>query len=180
MAKKTIGPFRGTWRFLSNFWMCKIVFDGMNFPSSEHAFQAAKSLDATVRLEIAELETPGHAKRYGRGLVLPTDWEDTKYTMMKKILRSKFTISKELHEKLIATGDRQLVEYNNWHDNEWGDCTCENCKGKIGKNLLGKALMEIREEYSMGMKQEAKDELAKKYFKGEMSSTDFAKKEKEI
>ena len=28
---------------------------------------------------------------------------------------------------LIATGDIELVEKNNWHDNFWGDCSCLRC-----------------------------------------------------
>lgn len=37
-----IDPFRGECSFLSNFHKCRVGFDGMTYPSVEHAFQAAK------------------------------------------------------------------------------------------------------------------------------------------
>ena len=40
----------------------------------------------------------------------------------------------------MATGDRVLVEGNDWGDTYWGMCNGE------GKNYLGKMLMSIREE----------------------------------
>jgi hypothetical protein len=38
------------------------------------------------------------------------------------------------------------LEGNNWHDNTWGNCLCDKCKGIEGKNLLGNILMQVREE----------------------------------
>uniref|UniRef100_UPI00345E83CD NADAR domain-containing protein n=1 Tax=uncultured Duncaniella sp. TaxID=2768039 RepID=UPI00345E83CD len=45
-----------------------------------------------------------------------------------------------LAEKLIATGDAELVEGNYWHDTVWGVCD------GVGENHLGKILMRVREE----------------------------------
>ncbi len=53
---------------------------------------------------------------------------------------SKFTRHFDLREKLLATGDRKLVEGNTWGDTFWGVC-----RGN-GKNHLGKILMKIRAE----------------------------------
>ncbi len=41
-----------------------------------------------------------------------------------------------------STGE--IVEYNHWHDNFWGDCLCDRCKHIDGENMLGKMLMAIR------------------------------------
>ena len=46
---------------------------------------------------------------------------------------------------LLSTGDVAIIEGNYWHDNFYGQCTCEKCAGK-GKNKLGKLLMDIRSE----------------------------------
>ena len=48
----------------------------------------------------------------------------------------------------MATGDKYLTEGNNWHDNYWGVCKCNSskCLDKVGRNKLGKILMQIREE----------------------------------
>lgn len=53
---KIIDEFTGDYMFLSNFsrWPC--YYDGIIYPTSEHAFQAAKSLDYGERLNISTLD----------------------------------------------------------------------------------------------------------------------------
>jgi len=41
----TIDRFRRGYRFLSNFHPCEVEMDGETYPSVEHAYQTAKSLD---------------------------------------------------------------------------------------------------------------------------------------
>jgi predicted NAD-dependent protein-ADP-ribosyltransferase YbiA (DUF1768 family) len=60
-------------------------------------------------------------------------------------LRLKFAIP-ELAEKLLATGDAELIEGTTWHDNTWGNCSCPQCENIPGENRLGKLLMQVREE----------------------------------
>ena len=78
--------------------------------------------------------------RLGRRIELRPDWEEVKIEIMRQVLKSKFTHNPELREKLIATGNTELIEGNNWNDRFWGVC-----RG-VGKNHLGKLLMEIRAE----------------------------------
>ena len=73
-----IDSFQGEYAFLSNFAASEIEFEGIVFPTVEHAFQAAKTLNITKRKEIAALPTPGQAKRAGRSVELRPDWEDIK------------------------------------------------------------------------------------------------------
>jgi len=55
-----IKSFQGSYRFLSNFWFCKIKCnDGITYPSVEHAFQAAKSRSLSERKRMSEIERPG-------------------------------------------------------------------------------------------------------------------------
>ena len=44
---------------------------------------------------------------------------------MADILTAKFTYNPELADKLVATTGRLLVEGNTWHDQTWGNCTCD-------------------------------------------------------
>ena len=82
----------------------------------------------------------------GRKVQLRHDWEEVKYRLMVDICYAKFTQNPELKEILLSTGDETLVENTTgWHDNIWGNCECPRCINKEGKNLLGKALMEVRE-----------------------------------
>lgn len=140
-----IVEFDGEHAFLSNFYPSTIYHDGITYPTNEHFFQAMKTLDIETRKAIAAAPTPGAAKRMGRHVALRPDWEKIKVDVMRLGLMLKFTDA-ELAEKLLATGDEELVEGNWWHDNTWGNCHCTECSRKGGRNLLGMLLMELRKE----------------------------------
>ena len=138
--------FDGEYGFLSNFYNASCIFEEKLYPTVEHAFQAAKSLDHAERDWIAAAGSPGLAKRLGRRVNLRPDWEKVKFDVMEECSRSKFADS-ALKQKLLATGDEELVEGNYWHDNTWGDCSCEKCKDIVGRNMLGNILMKLRTEF---------------------------------
>ncbi len=145
--KKTIDSFKGEYRWLSNFHLAEVEFEGIKYPSTEHAYQAAKSDSKEIREEISKLEKPNQAKKAGKLFtVLPPDWHTSrKFEVMEAVLREKFFKHPDLRTKLLETGAVELIEGNTWHDNEWGSCICEKCNN-TGKNNLGKLLMKIREE----------------------------------
>ena len=138
--------FDGEYAFLSNFYNASCIFEEKLYPTVEHAFQAAKSLDQAERDWIAAAGSPGLAKRLGRRVNLRPDWEKVKFDVMEECLRSKFA-DPVLKQKLLATGDEELVEGNYWHDNTYGNCSCEKCKDIIGRNMLGNILMKLRTEF---------------------------------
>lgn len=133
-----IDSFQGEYRWLSNFWPALVIFDGDYYPTVEHAYQAAKTTDRSARIRIHRAETPGLAKKLGRGLAMRPDWDTFKLEVMLILLRQKFT-DPELRRKLLETGDRELIEGNTWGDRFWGVC------GGTGENHLGKILMHVRE-----------------------------------
>lgn len=135
-----IGEFQGEYRFLSNFWPAACEFEGVRYPSSEHAYQAAKSLDPAERSRIAALLTPSEAKKAGRALALRPDWETVKFDVMRACVRSKFALNPDLAQRLLATGDALLEEGNTWGDKTWG------VVDGVGENRLGKILMDVRAE----------------------------------
>ena len=137
--------FEDEYAFLSNFYPSPFSHDGIEYPTVEHFFQGAKTLDIKERKAIAAAETPGLAKRMGRSVQLRSDWEKVKAYYMELGLRLKFT-DKDLAEKLLATGDEELIEGNWWHDNTWGSCYCAKCSRIAGRNMLGMLLMELRKE----------------------------------
>lgn len=138
--------FDGEYAFLSNFYNASCIFEEKFYPTVEHAFQAAKSLDSAERDWIAAAGSPGLAKRLGRRINLRPDWEKIKFDVMEECLRSKFA-DPVLKQKLLATGDEELVEGNYWHDNTYGNCSCEKCKDIFGRNMLGNILMKLRTEF---------------------------------
>lgn len=131
----------------SNFQPSPFKLDNRVWPTVEHYFQAMKSLDSDDWEKIRKLDTPGKAKRAGRKLRLRPDWEKVKEDFMMKALRAKFKM-KDFKRSLLSTGDEEIVEWNKWHDNEWGSCTCPRCINFPGRNKLGKLLMQLRDELS--------------------------------
>lgn len=140
-----INKFRGANRFLSNFYETSVEWEGLIYPSSEAAFQAAKTLDQEDRKRFQTM-APTIAKREGYKVKLRENWEDIKIDVMYQIVLAKFSQNEFLKQKLIATGREWLEEGNTWGDRTWG--TVDG----IGNNYLGKVLMAVR---SVLMLQEA-------------------------
>lgn len=134
-----INEFQGKYRFLSNFWLVEVEFEGLVYPSVEHAYQAAKTTHLLGREIIRSQSSPGKAKRVGREVPIRPDWEDVKLDIMEELVRDKFE-HEGLRKELLATGNAKLVEGNWWHDTFWGVCDGE------GQNHLGKILMKVRKE----------------------------------
>ena len=52
--------------FLSNFYPSTVSFEGMLYPTVEHAYQAAKTIDPKIREIIRKANGPGEAKKLGQ------------------------------------------------------------------------------------------------------------------
>jgi predicted NAD-dependent protein-ADP-ribosyltransferase YbiA (DUF1768 family) len=61
-----IASFSGDYSFLSNFHPSPVLMDGQQYPTVEHAFQAAKTTSVAERQVIQMIRSPGQAKRQGR------------------------------------------------------------------------------------------------------------------
>lgn len=156
-----IDKFFGEYRWLSNFHLCDIEYEGIVYPSTEHAYQAAKVSDPEIRKQCLGMSCK-EVKRWGRTLredldyldktknihlnrTLPADWdtgpilEQKRVRVMWDVCWYKFNKHADLKEKLLATGDAELIEGNSWGDKFWGVCNG-------GENMLGKILMQIRED----------------------------------
>jgi len=138
--------FKDEFEFLSNFYPSTIHYRGTFWPTVEHAYQAAKCKDGEMDEFIRHIDSPREAKKIGKRVELRSDWEEIKIDVMIDLIYKKFTQSKELKKKLLATGDLELEEGNYWHDNFWGNCYCKKCNKIVGQNILGLILMEVRNE----------------------------------
>lgn len=150
---KSVQPvvsFSGVHDFLSNFYEAPVKLGPFTFPTNEHAFQAAKykyafgsEQDKRDYVErVLKAPTPGKAKYHGRCVRMDLDeWDRQKVMCMRKVVRAKFEQHPDLQQKLIQTGAAMLVEGNDWNDTFWGRCN------KVGLNILGSILMEVRGFY---------------------------------
>ncbi len=153
---KTENGFRDEFFFLSNFYEAPvmIMFEGEKFilPTGEHVFQGMKVVaaltpeDNVEKLRLLEkAPTPGKAKYWGRSIRIDVPkWDSLALKCMRRSLELKFSQHPDLRDKLINTGDVELIEFNDWNDTLWG----VNQKTGVGKNQLGKLLMELRTEYN--------------------------------
>lgn len=135
-----IARFQGEYRFLSNSWPVDVEYEGVVYPTVEHAFQAAKTADATQRRRIAAMLTPEQAQEAGKLLAAREDWDKINFEIMEQLVRQKFTRYRDLAELLLDTGDASLEYNNNANDTEWG------LFDGVGKNRLGIILMKVRDE----------------------------------
>ena len=135
-----IDVFDGQYFFLSNFYPAKVEFGGLTYLSSEAAFQAQKCPERAK--EFINLN-PSEAKRLGRKVKLRDGWDNAKGFVMEAICKRKFLQNPDLLEKLLATGDAELIEGNTWNDKYWGVCNGE------GENNLGIILMRLRRHFAV-------------------------------
>lgn len=143
MIRTPVTEFTGDYFFLSNFYPCRLRWNGIdNWQTVENAYQAAK----LKNFEHGYLRfigvPPGVAKKRGRVVELRDDWESVKLSIMRDLLLRKFTQNPELKEMLLETAPSHLEEGNTWKDRYWGVCPPNSGKGS---NHLGKLLMDIRD-----------------------------------
>ena len=135
-----IKAFEGRLAFCSNFTFVPHLIHG--YKTVEHFFVAMKTEDEDVRARIKKMIYPGQVKRFGRDeLIIREDWDAMKLEVMEYALRQKFKAGTALAQQLLDTGDEQIVELNYWHDNYWGECTCQKCEFATHQNHLGHLLM---------------------------------------
>ena len=139
MAMSKIVRFVGRYSFLNNFHPSTIFIDGKSYHTVEHAYQACKAHSDSEREIIRCAVDPMEAKRLGKSVILPPDWEEKRVNLMKGLVRKKFE-NPLLRELLRATGDAELIHDNRFNDRFWGVC-----RGS-GENWLGQILVAIRQE----------------------------------
>lgn len=136
---------------LSNFSAFNLEWKGLTFQTSEHAYHWEKfgSDEEWISDDVGDLllqihEAPSaheafkiaernkHQRR--------ANWDEVKVGIMRDILRAKAQQHEYVRRKLLATGDRELVE-DSWRDDFWGWGP-----NRDGQNMLGRLWMEVRAE----------------------------------
>lgn len=126
---------------LSNFSAFMVQFADLAFPTSEHAYHWHKFPSDPLKQRSIQVANSAHEafkmaerwKQYRR-----EDWDDVKVGIMRQILLAKVTQHEYVRRKLLATGDRELIE-DSWRDDYWGWGP-----NRDGRNQLGKLWMDIR------------------------------------
>jgi ribA/ribD-fused uncharacterized protein len=125
------------------------------YATAEHWMMASKARlfeDDETLAQIIDSTDPREAKELGRKV---RNFDSTRWTKEARRIvtegnKAKFEQSAELRAFLVSTGDAVLVEASP-HDNIWGiglqedDERAKHPQTWLGKNLLGFALMDVRE-----------------------------------
>ncbi len=141
---------------LSQWWESPFTVEGETYLTAEHWMMAQKAVlfgDQTIRKEILKAESPGKAKVLGRKVKGFNDriWNKAKYDIVKTGSFHKFNQNSDLKKYLIQTENRVLVEASPV-DPVWGiGLPADHLDASQpamwrGLNLLGFALMEVRDE----------------------------------
>jgi hypothetical protein len=150
-ADGTIGAF-----CLSQWWIAPFEVDGITYKTAEHWMMAEKARlfkDEETLKAILALESPAEAKAAGRLIRRfdPAEWDAHKFDIVVEGNLHKFRQNEVLGGFLVGTGSRVLVEASP-ADAVWGiGMGADHSDAKEpdrwkGENLLGYALMEVRDK----------------------------------
>ncbi|WP_025663300.1 NADAR family protein [Aquimarina megaterium] len=118
-------------------------------PSAEALYQACRyPLFPAVQKEIIEQNSPMTAKMISRKYLNYTrqDWEEVKYSIMYWVLKVKLSQNFDKFSQVLKETENQaIVELSN-KDKDWAAVEVEKNQ-LIGKNALGRLLMQLREEF---------------------------------
>lgn len=140
----------------SQWWISPFVVEGITYKTAEHWMMAKKAElfnDQEILEKIIQANSPAEAKKLGREVRNYVDsvWLENRYEIVKQGNFHKFNQNPDLKEFLINTKERILVEASPV-DSIWGigmatdHKDINNPEKWRGLNLLGFALMEVRDE----------------------------------
>ncbi len=140
----------------SQWWLADFVVADLTYRSTEHWMMAEKArlfADEDILSQILAASSPAEAKKLGRKIsgFVPEVWEAHKFNIVQAGNQHKFSQHSELREFLLMTNDRVLVEASPV-DAIWGIGLAADSPDAMnpprwrGPNLLGFALMEVRDQ----------------------------------
>lgn len=142
----------------SNWYPCRFTVNGIRYAHTEQYMMAQKALlflDDDVFQMIMKEISPRKCKSLGRKVrnFDETVWNREREKIMYEGCYAKFSQDPELKDCLLATGSKIIAEASPL-DRIWGiglsadDPKAYDPKQWRGKNLLGKTLMRVREQFA--------------------------------
>lgn len=150
----TAGEEIGKYVF-SQWYPSPFTIDNIAYKTAEHWMMAHKAKlfgDHQIFEQIINADKPGAAKELGRQIKGFDEaiWNENKFEIVRTGNIHKFRTNPKLKQFLVNTGDRIIVEASP-NDIIWGIGISQDAKGVEnphtwrGQNLLGFALMEVRD-----------------------------------
>ena len=143
-AEEVIGFYPREFYCLDNFSSFMVNYNGLIYPTAEHAYQASKFMkpDNELVKQIQECFSAHEAQKIAQVNKdkQRSDWDEVKLSIMEELLRLKLDQNPYVKKKLLQTVGREIVE-DSPKDSYWGWG-----KERDGLNQLGKLWMKLREE----------------------------------
>ncbi|MGB5887978.1 MAG: NADAR family protein [Acinetobacter venetianus] len=141
---------------LSQWYPSTFKLDGIEYLTAEHYMMAQKAKlfnDELVFAQILQVKHPNEAKQLGRKVQHYDDqiWKEKRFDIVVQANLAKFSQNSALRDFLVNTQDRVLVEASPV-DTIWGVGMAQEHEHIqdpsqwLGLNLLGFALMRVREQ----------------------------------
>ena len=159
--------FKGPLCCMSNMYPCKLIYQGLTFRSTEHAYQWQRALDigrAEVARKMLEAVDGFEAKRLSNELdkTRILEWKEKHcIRVMTKLIEAKFEQVEDFRQACIKSTDAYLMEAT--FDRFWGvgllEEAASNCKLEYlpGKNILGWIIMQVRNKHVVGLNNHLRD-----------------------
>jgi ribA/ribD-fused uncharacterized protein len=141
---KIIGFYPREFYTFDNFSSFAVDYRGRRWPTSEHAYQASHFFETAPQLaeQIYQARSAHEAYKLAKANAdkAPANWHDIKIGVMTEIVRLKCQQNPYVKEKLLDSGDLDIIE-DSPKDDFWGWG-----KNRDGRNELGKIWMRLRDE----------------------------------
>lgn len=135
------------WGVFSNFGHTPIVVEGVTFDTSERLFQLMKFKDEEPVKAIFSANNPKMTSKHWEKTHRREDWGNMIIDAMKFCLTKKYEQSEEFRQELERSKGKTIVEdqssFPKKNPDAWGVKLLEDYY--VGPNLLGRLLMELRD-----------------------------------
>lgn len=146
--RKTNEPFGGLSNMAGGY---QIKLNGFTIQTSEALYQACRFPHRPdVQRIILDQKSPMTAKMKSKPYINDSrnDWERVRTTVMRWALRAKLYCNRSFCDLLLSTDQKPIVE-DSRRDRFWG-AVIEPNGCLVGKNVLGRLLMELRQDLISG------------------------------
>lgn len=161
----TIGTYIDNWKVNTIFFRVKepygclsnmsneypLVVNGHNIANNEALYQACRfpdhpEIQQEIIIQRSGIAAKMKSKKY-RTEHTRADWDDVRVDIMRYCIQLKLQQNEKLLGAVLKlTGCTQIVERSS-KDNFWGAIWDENADAFVGYNVLGKLIMEVRQQF---------------------------------
>lgn len=94
--------------FMSNYYPCEFVMNGIRYKNAEAAFQSHK-VPLEERRQFADMP-PASAKRFGRNVAIPANWDETRVDVKEDMFMTPKTVTEPAKHGDKSDSEKSMLE----------------------------------------------------------------------